>query len=403
MAATPGRQSGARSRAGSLRAGICDKVPVMIWQAGRDGLLSYFNDRVFEYSGSTHEQLAGSGWLGLLHPDDRQRVVHRWAYSLATGAPYEIELRIRKRDNSYHWFLAHATPTLPDCGRDLHWTGAWTEIPGSVASLPGAEPTCSRVAGTLHESTWAPWLHQQAIERVARKATAREASRAIAHVLNQPLTAILSNAQALEGMLPGTADPAELNLAVEDIVTEVRRAIQMLRDWRVTLEGDAFQLSNVRINDIVRDAAALILGDLVAHRCELDLRLSPRSPAVRADAGQMQYALAMLIMSACEAMAHQPVEARSIRVRTSQDSPGQASIEVADHGAGVRGGVLRAFESPQGMQLPGSGMGMSICKTIVEAHGGRLQFVGGSALEEKVLRVELPVAGQSIGVEDVPS
>ncbi|HEY0685653.1 MAG TPA: PAS domain-containing sensor histidine kinase [Steroidobacter sp.] len=388
MAATPSRQTGDAT----LRAAICDQAPVMIWQAQPDGLLDYFNERVFEYSGNTYEQLVGSGWLRLLHPDDRQRVVHRWAYSLATRAPYEIEFRIRKRDKAYRWFLAQAVPTISADKRHLQWVGACTEVQRYVASLPGADRADSNATRMLHETTWAPWLHQRALEGVARKATAREASRAIAHLLNQPLTAILSNAQALQGMLNGATEPDELNHAVADIVTEVRRAIQVLRDWRVTLQGASLQLSNVRIDDLVRDAAALILGDLIANRCELELRLSPHSPEVSADAGQMQYALAMLIMNACEAMTDLPVEARRIRVRTFQDSVQHACIEVADHGPGVRSAVLRVFEAPPSMRLPGSGMGMSICKGIVEAHGGRLQLARGLAPEEAVLRVELPVA-----------
>ena len=148
----------------------------------------------------------------------------------------------------------------------------------------------------------------------------------------------------------------------------------------------------------MRDAAALVLCDLVENRCELHLRLSPRSPAVRVDRGQMQYVLAMSIMNACEAMSQLPVDARCILVRTSH-SLEHACIDVADRGPGVRGGVLRVFESPQGKRLPGTGMGMSICKGIVEAHGGRLQFVRGSALAGMVLRIELPVVSQSNNVE----
>lgn len=388
MAMTPGRQAGEAIQ----RAELCDEIPLLIWQAEPDGLLSHFNARVYEYSGATHEELAGSGWLHLVHPEDRQRVVHRWAYSLATRVPYEIEFRIRNRDTSYRWFLTQATPTMsPDKGC-LRWVGACTEVQRYAASIPAAHPADTVSPRMFHDCTWAPWLHQRALERVARRATAREASRAIAHVLNQPLTAILSNSQALQGMLNGTAQLSELSQAVADIVAEVRRAIQALRDWRVTLQGASLQLTNVRMNDIVRDAAALLLGDLVANRCELELLLSARSPIVNADAGQMQYALAMLVMNACEAMRDLPVEARRIRVRTLQSSDEHACIEVADSGPGVRSGVLRVFEPPQTMRLPGLGLGMTICKGIVEAHGGRLQFVTGPAPEGAVFRVELPVA-----------
>lgn len=388
MAATSGHQTNDVMR----RAGLCDELPLFIWQAEADGLLSYFNERVFEYTGATYADLAGSGWLRVMHPEDRQRVVHRWASSLATRAPYEIVCRVRNRDKSYRWFLAQAAPTLADDKGRLRWVGACAEVQRFSGSMPAVDPASTVSPRMFHESTWAPWLHQRALERVARRATAREASRAIAHVLNQPLTAILSNSQALQGMLNGTAPLCELQQTVADIVEEVRRAIQVLRDWRVTLHGTALQLTSVRINDIVRDAAALLLGDLIANRCELELRLSACSPTTRADAGQMQYALAMLIMNACEAMTDLPVESRRVRVRTLQASAAHALIEVADSGPSVRSGVLRVFESPQTMRLPGSGLGMAICKGIVEAHGGRLQFVTGPAPEGAVFRVELPVA-----------
>lgn len=374
------------------RAGLCDEVPVLIWQANANGLLNYFNQRVYEYSGATHEELVGSGWLRVVHPEDRQRVVHRWAYSLAAHVPYAIELRIRSRNNSYRWFLAQATPTMSQDKRCLGWVGACTEVQRYAAGMPTADQTSTASSRMFHESTWAPWLHQRALERVARRATAREASRAIAHMLNQPLTAILSNSQALQGMLNGAAQLADLHLALADIVEEVRRAIQMLREWRATLQGSALRLTPLPINDIVRDAAALLLGDLVANRCELELQLSTHSPTVRVDTGQMQYALAMLIMNACEAMTDLPVESRRIRVRTLQTSAGHACIEVADRGPSVRSGVLRVFEPLHPMRLQGGGLGLAICKGIVEAHGGRLQFVTGPALEGAAFRVELCVA-----------
>lgn len=389
MAVTLGRPSNDAIQ----RAGLCDELPLLIWQAEPDGLLNYFNERVFEYSGATQKQLAGSGWLRLVHPEDRPRVVHRWAYSLATRTPYEIDFRIRNRDKSYRWFLVQALPTISQDKGCLRWAGACTEVQRYAASIPAANPAEIAAPRMFHEGTWAPWLHQRALERVARHATAREAARAIAHVLNQPLTAILSNSQALQAMLAGTAHISELNQAVADIVAEVRRATQVLRDWSVTLQGASLQLTDVRINDIVRDAAALLLGDLVANRCELELRLSARSLTVKADAGQMQYALAMLIMNACEAMTDLPAEARRIRLRTLQVSAEYACIEVADRGPGVRSGVLRVFEPPQAMRLPGSGLGMVICKGIVEAHGGRLQFVTEPGPEGAVCRVELPLAG----------
>lgn len=387
MAATLGRQTSEAPQ----RASLCDEVPVLIWQADADGLVDHFNERVYEYSGATRDALVGSGWLHIIHPDDRQRCVHRWAYSLATRTPYEVELRLRSHDGTYRWFLAQAVPTIAHDG-GLRWVGVSTEVHRYAAGISIADDSVSAPRGMFHDGTWPPWLHQRALERVARKATAREASSIISHLLNQPLTAILSNSQALQGMLNGDSQPAELNQTVADIVAEVRRAIRVLREWRVTSQGAGLQLMRVQLNDMVRDAAALLAGDLVADRCELELQLAQRSPEVRADAGQIQYALAMLVMNACEAMKDLPVESRRIRVRTLQDSAERACIEVADRGPGVRSGVLKAFEPPHPRRLQGLGLGLAICKGIIEAHDGRLQFVTGPALEGAVFRMELPAA-----------
>ena len=370
---------------------LCDEVPVLLWQAEANGLLSYFNHQVHEYSGATHEELAGAGWLRVVHPDDRQRVMQRWAHSLATRAPCDIELRIRHRDQSYRWFLVQARPAVLHEVDRVGWIGVCTDVQRYAASISSPSSASLASRPILHDSDGAPWLHQRELERVARRATARETSRAISHLLNQPLTAILSNSQALQGMLKRAAEGSELGQTVADIVEEVRRAIQMLREWKTMLQGTTPQLTRVRINELVRGATSLLVGDLIANRCELELQLSARSPTVRADVAQMQYAMAMLIMNACEVMADLPVEARRIRVRTMQASAEYACIEVADRGPGVRSGVLRAFEPPPALRLPGLGLGMGICKGIVEAHGGRLQFVT-PAFEGAVFRVELPVA-----------
>lgn len=387
-ATTPSRQIAEATS----HAGLCDDVPVLIWQAEADGLVNYFNQQAYEYSGATHDELTGSGWLRVVHPEDRQRVVQRWAYSLATRAPYEIEFRIRNRDHSYRWFLAQAKPTISRDEHRVRWAGVCTDVQRYAASIRSAVPASIAPQPMFHDGAWAPWLHQRSLERAARRATASEASRAISHVLNQPLTAILSNSQALQGMLKRTAEVSELRDTVVDIVEEVRRAIHMLREWQAMLQGTTPQLTRVRLNELVRDVAALVLGDLVANRCELELQLSARSPTVSADAAQMQYAMAMLIMNACEAMADLPVESRRIRVRTMRASAEYACIEVADRGPSVRSGVLRVFEPPPALRLPGLGLGMGICKGIVEAHGGRLQFVTGPAFDGAVFRVELPVA-----------
>jgi PAS domain S-box-containing protein len=388
MAPTRGSNTSGATRLTAPR----DQKALLIWGAHADGRLDYFNDYVHKFTGAARKQLSGSRWLRLVHPDDRRLVLRRWIYSVATHAPYECELRIRKHDHSYHWFLMQVRPTPSSDAGCLRWLGTCTELKSDDGSLPAADMATDCLHRIVHDAAWNSCLHQQ-LGRDVDIAKANEGSDAIAHMLNQPLTAVLGNAQALQAMLNGTATLSELQETVADIVTEVRRAIQMLRNWRVACRGSALQLSLVRINGVVRDAGALLLDDLIANRCVLQLQLARHSPRVRIDTAQMQYALAVLIMNACETMTDVSGEGRRIRVRTLQPSSQRVQIEVVHGKASLQSDALEMLEPLQSTKPHHApGLGLSICKKIVAAHDGRLEFLADPAHHRAGVRVELPVA-----------
>jgi PAS domain S-box-containing protein len=179
-----------------------DALPVMAWEARPDGLLDYFNREVYAYSGATAQDLLGAGWLDIVHVDDRPRVVERWSRSLATGERYEIEFRIRALNNSYRWFLVQASLNRDHTPRTPHrWAGTCTDIERYVTYDAG-------------------------IDELIRES--------IIHELNQPLTSMLSNAQALQAMLRvGSFRGVEVMEILADIVQEDKRAgeiVGRLRD-----------------------------------------------------------------------------------------------------------------------------------------------------------------------------
>lgn len=107
---------------------LAEAIPVQIWTATPDGALDYVTQRVADYFGVTTATILGEGWLNLIHPDDASRAVERWAHSLATGEPYEVEFRLRCADGEYRWHIARALPQFDESGKVVRWFGTNTDI-----------------------------------------------------------------------------------------------------------------------------------------------------------------------------------------------------------------------------------------------------------------------------------
>ncbi len=129
-----------------LRA-LAESVPVIVWSAGADGWIDWYSRRWYEYTGQTVDDAAGWGWQAVHHPDDFLEVMRKWPHSIATGAPFEMELRLRKHDGSFHWFLARAEPFCDEGGDVLRWYGSVVDIDAQKFTAERSK----RIAETLHE------------------------------------------------------------------------------------------------------------------------------------------------------------------------------------------------------------------------------------------------------------
>ena len=107
---------------------LAEAIPVQIWTARPDGTLDFVTKRLADEFGMARERLLGEGWLGVLHPEDVAGTVARWTQSLATGAPYEMEFRLRRSDGAYRWYLARALPQVDETGTIIQWCGSNTDI-----------------------------------------------------------------------------------------------------------------------------------------------------------------------------------------------------------------------------------------------------------------------------------
>lgn len=216
-------------------------------------------------------------------------------------------------------------------------------------------------------------MEREGLAHLSRVTMLGELSGSLAHELNQPLAAILSNAQAAQRIL--RRDPSEIHEVQEilaDIVENDRRAGHVISRLRGLLKKEAREHVRLGVNDVVQDCMRLMRNDLVNRRVECRVDLAPGLPPCRGDRIQLQQVLLNLIINACDALPDSGGE-RTIIVRTRPSDLG-TRIEVVDTGHGIPpDGLERIFTPFETTKPNGMGMGLAVCRTIVQAHGGSIR------------------------------
>jgi signal transduction histidine kinase len=231
-----------------------------------------------------------------------------------------------------------------------------------------------------------------------RQATAGEMTASIAHELNQPLAAILSNAEAADSLLKAPApDLAEIGEILLDIRRDDERASGVIRHLRSLLKKSEFEAQLIDINETVRDVFQFLSVQALIRNVRLETDLSPMLFCVWADRIQLEQVILNLAMNAMDATEHQPRERRRIIGRTESGKGKSVIVSVIDFGQGIPSeGLLRVFDPFFTTKAQGMGVGLSIARTIVEAHGGHIWAEQGPG-SGAVFRVSLPLASSDKG------
>jgi PAS domain S-box-containing protein len=198
---------------------MADTTPVMIWMADTDKRCIYFNQRWLDFAGQPNTQKPGDGCIAGIHPDDRPRYLRDYTTACDARIPFEMEYRLRRHDGEYRWVLDHGVPRFGVDGNFAGYIGSCLDITDrKEADLELQE-------------------QRRELAHLSRVAIMGEISGALAQELNQPLTAILSNAQAAQRFL--AQDPVNLSEVAEilvDIVDEDKRAGEVIRRLRALLK-----------------------------------------------------------------------------------------------------------------------------------------------------------------------
>jgi two-component system sensor kinase FixL len=212
------------------------------------------------------------------------------------------------------------------------------------------------------------------LTHLSRVAMLGELSGGIAHELNQPLTAILSNAQAAQHFIAakGELDKVELAEILKDIITADQRAGAVIQRLRALFKKGEAQLQPLDPNELVREVLSIAQGDLITRSIEVQTDLAARLPLIEGDRVQLEQVMLNLVMNACDAMSAGGADARRLRIRT-RARDGHVKISFVDLGLGFHAeDYEKLFQPFYTTKAQGLGLGLSISRSIVTAHAGRL-------------------------------
>jgi PAS domain S-box-containing protein len=327
-----------------------ETIPAMAWIVGPDGAVQFRNRRWAEYTGLSPLGKGEKVGTAAVHPEDQDRVVRRRDASFASGEPFEEEMRIRRADGEYRWFLTRAVPLRDKRGKVVKWYGAATDI----QDRKRAEELQAELAHTNRVSTMG--------ELVA----------SISHELAQPLQITTANAKAsLRWLQRDPPNLTEVHKGTERIVEAGALATEIIDRLRSLYKKSPPKRESVAINEVIGEMVLLLRSEANEHAVSIRTDLAAGLPTITADRVQLQQVLMNLMLNGIEAMKE---TGGVLTVNTGRGECGrQVLISVSDTGVGLPAGradeIFNAFftTKPQG-----SGMGLAISQSIVESHGGRL-------------------------------
>jgi len=339
----------------SRRVWISGRVPPLIGISGSDTI--------------TVEQV-----IAMIEPADVHRTAEVWRKGVETGSEVEVQFRVRPPDQGVRWVLARGRSEIDAEGRLISVQGVLLDI------------TDQQRAREENEELRRDLAH------AGRVSVLGTLSSSLAHELSQPLGAILLKAEAGELLLKRESpDLEEVRQILADIRRDDHRAAEVIDRLRKLLKRRLLELAPVAVDTLFNDVAALLKADAIARHVALECVVQSGLPPVRGDRVHLSQVLINLVVNALDAVASLPIDARHVTMQARREGNGLVEFSVTDTGPGIpQEQLAKIFEPFYTTKPNGMGMGLSVSRTIMEAHGGRL-WAGNAPAGGAVFRVVLPV------------
>jgi PAS domain S-box-containing protein len=359
---------------------IVENMTELVLKLDGDRRVVFASPSFLAYFGTTESEVLGRPVAVQIHEDD-------WPATAAARASVAVP--------PYTMTVEHRVMT-PAGWRWLSW---------SARGLVDGEGRLTAIIATARDITARRRAeeqarsHLQSLAHVARVSSMGEMASAIAHEINQPLTAIANYTYASVRMLrAGAASQEEVLEVMQRVASEAERAGEVVRRMRSFVRGDEGQIQAVEANFLVNEVVRLAAAEARQNGVELDTRLDVSAPAVLADSIQIQQVLLNLVRNAIEAIVASGAEERRVQLSTRAAGEDTVEIAVADTGPGLAPGDLeKVFEPFYTTKPEGIGIGLALSRSIADAHGGRLWATanagaGGNAGAGATFHLTLPIA-----------
>ncbi len=343
----------------AFRKAMEDSLTVGMRARDLEGRIIYVNPAFCRMVGWSEAELLDRGPpMPYWPPEDLERCAQVFSTVLAGEAPPDgFELRLMRRNGERFDALIYEAPLIDANGRQTGWMGSFVDI------------TERKRAEDLARQ------QQERLQHTARVITMGEMASTLAHELNQPLSAIASySAGCLNKLRADTVVPAELIPPLDKLSKQAMRAGRIIRQIHEFVRKRDPRVAPCDMAEVVEDSVSLIRADARKHGVRIEVDLAPATPPVMADRILVQQVLLNLMRNGMEAMAQTPRDARLLRV-TARVQNGAVLTRIRDRGCGVAPEVAETLFSPFfTTKKEGMGMGLNICRSIIESHHGRLWF-----------------------------